>query len=267
MLVRQFYKFNNKNNGRLFSNMVSTIDAKEIEQFQRVVSGWWDQFGPMKPLHAMNVLRIPFITDGLINEGVIKTENVNTPQPLKDINILDVGCGGGVLSEPLARLGGVVTGVDANSDLIETAKFHSKKYGLNINYEATSIESHATENFEKYDVVVASEIIEHVTYKDEFLKACLQCLKPSGTIFITTMSKTIWADIFGIKLAENVFNIIDKGTHELEKFILPEDLQKMLENNNCRTKLIRGMLYNPFTNKWFWCKNIPISYGLQAVKL
>lgn len=266
-MVKNFLKINNKNISRLFSTTVNTIDTKEIQQFQRSVAEWWNVFGPMKPLHSMNKLRVPFIRDGLINTGVIKNDNINTPQPLKDVSILDIGCGGGILSEPLARLGSMVTGLDANPDIIEKAKCHSNQQNLNITYETDSIEHHACENVEKYDSVVASEVIEHVTHQDEFIRACVKCLKPSGSIFITTLSKTTLANILAIQFAENIMKFIPKGTHQIEKFIKPHDLQRMLESNGCRTQLVHGMYYNFLTNTWHWCSNTQINYALHAIKL
>lgn len=258
------FKFNNS---RLFSHVSNTIDSKEIQRFQRYTAEWWDQFGPTKALHSMNKLRVPFVRDGLINTGAIKRENINCPQPLKDVAILDIGCGGGILSEPLARLGSTVTGLDANYNVIETARSHCKQENLNIKYDVSSIEDHATENVEKYDVIVASEIIEHVTHKDEFIKACIKCLKPSGSIFITTLSKTTIANILAIQLAEYVFNLVPKGTHEIDKFIKPHELQRILEDNGCRTELIHGMFYNFMTNTWYWFPDTSINYALHATKL
>lgn len=260
------FKFHNKH-VRLFSTALKTVDSQEIKQFQSYTSEWWDQFGPTKPLHSMNKLRIPLIRDGLINTGIVKKENINSPQPLKNVSILDIGCGGGILTEPLARLGSCVTGVDANPDVIEIAKCHSKQQNLNIAYEVGSIEELASKNQEKYDAVVASEIIEHVTEKNGFVKACVQCLKPSGSLFITTMSKTTIANIFGIQLAEYVFRIVPTGTHQIEKFIKPHELQRIIEDNGCKTELVHGMFYNIFTNTWHWCSDTSINYGLHATKI
>lgn len=257
------FKFYNKNNVRLLSK---TVDSKEIQQFQEEFSEWWDVYGKVKALHAMNKLRVPYIRDGLVNAGAIKQENINTMLPLKGIRILDIGCGAGILSEPLARLGGIVTGVDANPGIIEPARTHAEQQGLKITYELGSIEEHAVKNRETYDAVVASEVIEHVTHKKDFVKACLECLKPSGSIFITTFNKTMLANVVGIILAEKVLGVIPKGTHQVEKFISPLELQRLLKDHGCTTKLVHGWIYNPVTNTWHWCSTTSINYVLHAIK-
>nr|CAH7713947.1 unnamed protein product [Callosobruchus chinensis] len=221
----------------------------------------------MKALHSMNKLRVPFIRDGLVNSGQIAHNKIKTPVPLEGLSVLDVGCGGGILSEPLARLGCNVTGLDANTNLIELAKQHAEKKDLKINYVASSIEEHSSQQLGIYDAVVASEIIEHVTQKSEFVDACVKCLKPNGSIFITTLSKTNLAYFAGILISENLLNLLPKGTHQFEKFIEPGRLQKLLEDCNCRTELIHGMYYNIFRNSWHWCPDTSINYVLQAVKL
>ena len=186
---------------------------------------------------------------------------------MKDISILDVGCGGGILTEPLARIGGHVTGLDANCDLIEKAKLRTKEKNLKVDYLCSSIEKYACDNKEKHDAVVASEILEHVTQKKEFLEACVQCLKPGGSVFITTINKTPVANVLGIFVAENLLGLLPKGTHQYEKFIKPHNLEKILEDLNCKTVLVQGMFYNFVGNEWHWCSNDSINYALHAVKL
>lgn len=137
---------------------------------------------------------------------------------------------GGILSEALARLGAQVTGIDANSSLIDVAKKHSKESSLHINYVYTSIEEHSKMNAEKYDAVAASEIVEHVTEKDNFISSCSACLKPAGSAFITTLNKTFLANLLGVYLVENVLNLVPKGTHQFDKFIEPHKLQRLLED-------------------------------------
>ncbi|CAG9768712.1 unnamed protein product [Ceutorhynchus assimilis] len=250
---------------KMFSSK-TTIDPQEIALFEKLTANWWDSQGPLKPLHAMNTLRVPLVRNGLINQGVVSKENIYSCTPLKGLSILDVGCGGGILSEALARLGAQVTGIDANPSAIDLAKHHALKNNLSINYLFTSIEEHAMENIEKYDAITASEVIEHVTNKEPFLDACVECLKPSGSMFMTTMNKTIFTEVFAIYAAENIFDLIPKGTHQIEKCIEPEQLQRILEKNYLQTKEIRGMFYNFLTNEWCWCLPTWISYSLHAVK-
>ncbi|CAG9768713.1 unnamed protein product [Ceutorhynchus assimilis] len=249
---------------RLVSS-VTTVDAKEIEFFQQT-SDWWDKSGSMRPLHSMNKLRIPLIRDGLINQGTALKENLETATPLKGLSVLDIGCGGGILSEPLARLGAQVTGIDANPNIIEVAKKHAESNHLAINYLYTSIEDFCKDNQEKYHAIAASEILEHVTEKEAFIRACVTCLKPSGSIFITTLNKTMFTNILGIYVAENVLKLVPRGTHQFEKCIKTHHLQRLLEDNNIQTKLIHGLFYNICTNNWSWCSDQSINYCIHAIK-
>ncbi|CAH1130619.1 unnamed protein product [Ceutorhynchus assimilis] len=214
----------------------------------------------------MNNLRVPLVRNGLIKQGAVSKENINSFTPLRGLFILDVGCGGGILSEALALLGAKVTGIDMDPKVIELAKFHAQQNNLSIDYRLSSIEEHAMKNVEKFDAVVASEVIEHVKDKVQFIDACEKSLKPSGSIFLTTLSKTIFTEMIAIHLFENVFNFLPKGTHQIEDCIEPEQLQKLLENNCLQTKEIRGMFYNLFTNEWSWCLPTCIFYSLHAVK-
>ncbi|CAH0551323.1 unnamed protein product [Brassicogethes aeneus] len=240
--TREFLRFQN-NKQIMKGNMAkilrkfstTTVDPGEIKRFSQFNEQWWDKFGPMRPLHSMNKLRVPMIREGLANTGSLTSDNRQNLKPLAGLSLLDVGCGGGILSEPLARLGGCITGLDANESIIDHAQKHSMKQGLNISYSAGCIEDFAKNNKEKFDAIVASEIIEHVTQKEEFLKACLECLKPNGSIFITTINKTTPANFVAIFLAEDVVQLVPKGTHEFEKFIEPHKLQRILED--CKDNL------------------------------
>ncbi|KAK9880490.1 hypothetical protein WA026_011731 [Henosepilachna vigintioctopunctata] len=210
----------------------ATTDQSEVQFFNKFSSEWWDETGPLKPLHSFNKLRIPFIREGLIQNGSIDKNYINTSTILTGLKIIDVGCGGGILSEPLAKLGAKVTGLDMTDEALKVAKHHAKINNVhNVAYLKSSIEDYAIENEEKYDAVVASEVIEHVENKEEFIQACVKCIKPGGAIFITTISKTLVAEIFAIGVAEYI-GVVPKGTHEIDKFIQPHDLQRILEKCN-----------------------------------
>ncbi|XP_050295526.1 ubiquinone biosynthesis O-methyltransferase, mitochondrial [Anthonomus grandis grandis] len=255
---------------KLSQNLIrqlGTIDHQEVKQFDQMSTEWWSESGGVRPLHTMNKLRIPMIRDGLINEGAVPLINADSATPLKGLSILDVGCGGGIMTEALARLGATVTGIDASPKIIDVAKQHAAESQLNINYIATSIEEYGKLNSEKFDAVAASEIIEHVTEKEKFLSACSTCLKPSGSIFVTTINKTFMSELIAIYFAENILEMIPKGTHHIDKCIEPHKLQRILEDNNLRTKLVHGMCYNFITNNWSWSSNKSISYGIHAVKI
>lgn len=244
-------------------------NASTIEHFTSFKNEWWDEMGVMKPLHSLNKLRVPLIRDGLINTGSVQKHFINTPQPLTNLQILEVGCGGGILTEALSRLGCCVTGIDAATDLIKVAKEHSSNKDLlkGINYYSTTIEKFAEDNMEKFDAVVASEVLEHVDGKDSFLEACVKCLKPEGSIFITTINQTLTSWLLVVAMAENVIRIIPQGTHFYDKFIAPHRTQKILEHNNCKTRLVHGYFYNFVTNSWSWSTNTSVHYAIHAVKI
>ncbi|KAF5307546.1 hypothetical protein FQR65_LT06902 [Abscondita terminalis] len=249
-------------------NHTPTVESQQIATFNELSPNWWDENGTMKPLHAMNKIRVPFIRDGLINTGITSPNLIDTPQPLKNLSILEVGCGGGILSEPLARLGCSVTGIDVASELLQAAEEHKKQDSrlCNLHYQLSTIEEHAASNSGKYDAVVASEVIEHVAQKDQFVESCVACVKPKGSIFITTLNQTMLTWVFGIVISENILNLIPKGTHEWDKLMQPHRLQKLVEDNGCRTRAVHGMFYNVLTNNWSWISDTSISYALHAIK-
>ncbi|XP_044747410.1 ubiquinone biosynthesis O-methyltransferase [Coccinella septempunctata] len=254
-----------KNIRYLSSN--SSIDQNEIVLFNKLSADWWNETGAFKPLHSFNKIRIPFIRESLVQNGSVKKELINTSNVLKDLYILDVGCGGGLLSEPLSKLGAKVTGLDADTQAVEVAKKHSTESCLeNVSYVASSIEDHVVGNKGKYDAVVASEILEHVSNRENFLKMCVECLKPGGSIIITTMNKTLLADILGIRIAECI-KLVPRGTHQIEKFTEPHEVQRILEKYKCQTTLVHGFRYSVLTNKWSFSSDTSINYGLSALKL
>ncbi|CAK9826997.1 Ubiquinone biosynthesis O-methyltransferase, mitochondrial [Anthophora retusa] len=244
----------------------STVDVTTVDLHSKLSNKWWDVNGEMRALHALNPLRVQFVRDGLANTGV----KAECPYlPLEGIKILDVGCGGGLLSEPLARIGAEVTGIDASPDLIATAKEHAAldpNLDGKLNYIQTAIENFASDNKETYNAVVASEVIEHVNNKDLFLKCCVNTLKPGGSIFLTTLNKTLPSWLGGIIAAEHVLKLVPKGTHDWNKFITPPEIQYLLESCGCKTKLIHGMFYNLLKNEWFWMTSTVINYAVHAVK-
>lgn len=253
---------------RLVSTDKSTVDAREVEKFQKLGSQWWDSSSEMKILHNMNRLRVPFVRDGLINMRVTKAEKINTDKPLEGLKILDVGCGGGFLCEPLTRLGASVTGIDATEELIKIADAHKSfdKSLESLNYSWTTVEEFSIQNKESFDAIVSSEVVEHVDQKKIFLQSCVDCLKPGGSFFLTTMSKTLVANIVGICIAENILNFLPKGTHDHNKFICPHNLQRLLEECDCTTRRIHGMTLNPVTRQWIWIDSTDINYALHAIK-
>ncbi|XP_043258943.1 ubiquinone biosynthesis O-methyltransferase, mitochondrial [Colletes gigas] len=244
----------------------TTVDLATVEHHSKLSNKWWDINGEMRALHALNPLRVQFVRDGLANIGI----QAETPHlPLEGIKILDVGCGGGLLAEPLVRIGAEVTGIDASSELIATAKQHATldtSLDGKLNYVQTNIEDFSLDNKEKYNTVVASEVLEHVNNKELFLKCCVETLQPGGSIFITTLNKTLPSWFGGIIAAEHVLKLLPTGTHDWNKFITPAEIQSLLETCDCKTKLIHGMFYNPLKNEWFWTTSTAINYAVHAVK-
>lgn len=244
-----------------------TVNAHEVEHHSNMKDYWWNNNGPLNALHSFNPLRVSFIINGLTNMKKIETKNIGTRQSLENIKILDVGCGGGVLTEALARLDGHVTGIDPSKELITIANDHSMFLrNKNIKYLNESIEEHIISNTDSYDAIVTSEVLEHVSNKYGFLTNCVDCLKPGGSLFITTPNRTICSWL-SVKVIGETFDFIPKGTHEWEKFICPHELQSILEINcKCDTISIYGLSYNPFTNRWSWTDSTDVSYAIHAVK-
>lgn len=244
----------------------STVDLVTVDHHSKLSNKWWDSNGEMRALHALNPLRVQFVRDGLANTGIKVEESY---LPLEGIKILDVGCGGGLLSESLARIGAEVTGIDASSELITVAKEHAtldSNLSGRLNYVQTVIEDFAPTNSNLYNAVIASEVVEHVNEKELFLKCCISTLKPGGSIFLTTLNKTLPSWLGGIVAAEYILRLVPKGTHDWNKFISPAEMQRLLETYGCKTKLIHGMFYNPLKDEWFWVASRAINYAIHAVK-
>lgn len=244
----------------------STVDEEEVERFSRLADNWWDESGEFGALHSMNDLRIPLIRDGLLTSS---SSDRSTSLPLKGLKILDVGCGGGILCEPLARLGADVTGVDASEENIKAAKLHasySPSLVERLRYECTTVEELSASEPEVYDGVVASEVIEHVANQTQFLKSCGDLVKPGGSIFLTTMNQTQLSYWLAIFAAERIFRIVPEGIHDWNKFISPDKIHHHLERENFKTVAVRGMTVNPLNFHWCWIENTSVNYAMHAVK-
>ena len=239
---------------------MNSINSKEIEKFSKIAEEWWDLNGKFKPLHKFNPIRISYI-----KENIIKTFKITSKKtPLKNIKILDIGCGGGLLSEPMCRLGAEVTAIDASKKNISVAKLHSKKNGLKIKYICASPEKLKTRK--KFDVILNMEIIEHVEDVSFFLKSCSSFLKNNGIMFVATLNKTLKSYVFAIVGAEYVLRWLPIGTHEWEKFIKPHDLINILEKNNFKLDRIDGMTFNLLMDKWDISKDKSVNYIAKFIK-
>ncbi|XP_018368799.1 PREDICTED: ubiquinone biosynthesis O-methyltransferase, mitochondrial-like [Trachymyrmex cornetzi] len=245
---------------------MSTVDPKDVEHLSAFKNDWWDENGRFLDLHLYTPFRIKFVREGLANTG-IKTQNVALP--LEGVKIVDVGCGGGILTERLARIGAQVTGIDVSAELLNVAKEHIKldpNISKRVNYIQTTVEDFSQKERESYDAVVASEVLEHVADAQLFLKKCVELLKPGGSIFITTENRTIASWLVVIIGAEYIFKRIPLGTHDWNKFITPHEVQHILDDYGCRTKLIHGVKFNPLLQQWSWSSCTAIFYVLHAIK-
>jgi 2-polyprenyl-6-hydroxyphenyl methylase/3-demethylubiquinone-9 3-methyltransferase len=239
---------------------MNSINKKEIEKFSNMAAEWWDPEGKFKPLHKFNPIRIKYIKENIVKEFQLK----NKKNPLSGINVLDIGCGGGLLSEPMCRLGANVTAIDASNKNIAIANLHAKKNNLKINYICSSPEKLKTTK--KFDVILNMEIVEHVEDVDFFLKSCANLLKKNGLMFVATINKTLKSYIFAIVGAEYVLRWLPIGTHEWEKFVKPEELKSILIKNNLNLKKIDGMNFNILKDEWNVSKDLSVNYIAEFKK-
>ena len=239
---------------------INTINKQEVEKFSKMAEEWWNPEGKFKPLHRFNPIRIEYIKNCIIKHFNIKSKI----QPLKNLSILDIGCGGGLLSEPMYRMGAQVTGLDASEKNINIAKVHSKENKLKINYICSSPEKLKIKK--KFDVVLNMEIVEHVDDVDFFIKKSSELLKKNGLMFVATINKTLKSYFFAIVGAEYILQWLPIGTHDWNKFVEPQKLIKFGENNLLKLKKIDGMKFNPITNQWNISKDKSVNYIIKFIK-
>jgi 2-polyprenyl-6-hydroxyphenyl methylase/3-demethylubiquinone-9 3-methyltransferase len=240
---------------------MNSINKKEIEKFSKIAEEWWNPEGKFKPLHNFNPIRIKYIKENIIKGFNIKPSD----RPLKKINLLDIGCGGGLLSEPMCRMGANVVGIDASKKNIEVAKFHARKNELKINYKVASPEKLKTKI--KFDVILNMEIVEHVENIDFFIKESSKLLKKNGIMFVATLNKTLKSYVFAIIGAEYVLKWLPIGTHDWEKFVKPEDLIKISKKNNLSLKKLNGMKFNILDNSWKISNDTSVNYIVKFKKI
>ena len=239
----------------------NTINKKEIEKFSQIAEEWWDPDGKFKPLHKYNPIRISYKKNNIISSFKL---NASDTKPLKKVKILDIGCGGGLLSEPMCRLGGEVVGIDASSKNINVAELHAKKNNLNIKYLCSSPENLNTKD--KFDVILNMEIIEHVEDVNFFLESCSKLLKKNGIMFVATLNKTLKSYLFAIVGAEYILRWLPIGTHEWEKFIKPTDLTNLLKRYNFSLDSLDGIKFNIIKDEWKLSSDKSINYIGKFIK-
>ena len=238
----------------------NTINKKEIEKFSKIAEEWWNPQGKFKPLHKFNPIRISYIKESVIKNFKLKIKN----KPLEKIKILDIGCGGGLLSEPMSKLGADVVGIDASKNNIKIAELHAKKSNLKIRYYCTSPEKFKTET--KFDVILNMEIIEHVNDVDFYLKSCSRLLKKDGIMFVATLNKTLKSYLFAIVGAEYILRWLPIGTHDWEKFIKPNDLINMLKKYKLEVNKLDGVKFDIIKNDWNLSSDKSINYIAKFIK-
>jgi len=238
-----------------------TVNKKEIDKFSKLASEWWDPNGKFKPLHKFNPVRLNYIKKSILD----KLETKSNKKSLKNIKILDIGCGGGLLCEPLSRLGAKVIGIDASEKNIKIAKTHAKKSKLKINYYCASPENFNSK--EKFDVILNMEIVEHVEDVNFFLKESSKFLKKNGIMFIATLNKTLKSYVFAILGAEYILRWLPIGTHDWNMFISPGKLVKICEKNSLSLDEILGVKYNVISGDWDLSSDDDVNYMARFRKI
>jgi len=244
------------------SDRAATIDEAEVERFGRLGADWWDPRGPMASLHKFNPVRLAYIRDQASAQFSRDAKKIDC---LKGLRILDIGCGGGILSEPLARLGAEMVGADPSDENIAFASAHAEKSGLAIDYRATTAEELA-EAGERFDVVLAMEVVEHVVDVDLFVATCAGMVKPGGLMFAATLNRTLKSFALAIVGAEYVLRWLPRGTHQWDKFVTPRELESAIEKTGLRVTGERGVVYNLFADRWQLSSDMDVNYMLVAAR-
>jgi len=240
---------------------MSTINKDEINKFSKIADEWWDINGKFKPLHMFNPIRIEYILDVALNYFKIDKDK---KFPLKNLKILDIGCGGGLISEPMSRLGAEVTGIDASNKNIHVAKLHAKKNNLKINYLNTTPEN--LEQQYEFDIILNLEVVEHVENLDLYLSSCFKLLKKNRIMLTATINRTLTSYIKAIVGAEYILRWLPIGTHDWNKFIKPEELEEKLTDLNFSITDLVGLSYNPIFQEWKRTKDMSVNYIISAKK-
>ncbi|RYE33617.1 MAG: bifunctional 2-polyprenyl-6-hydroxyphenol methylase/3-demethylubiquinol 3-O-methyltransferase UbiG [Hyphomicrobiales bacterium] len=241
----------------------STIDPAEVARFDAIARDWWDPKGPMAVLHKFNPVRLAFVRD----EACARFgRDPKTMRTLDGLSLVDIGCGGGVLSEPLARLGADVTGLDPAPTNIAVARAHAEKSGLSIDYREETIEA-VVESGKRFDIVLAMEVVEHVADVEAFIAACCAAVKPDGLLVMATLNRTLKSYALAIVGAEYILRWLPRGTHDWEKFVTPEELGGAIEGNGFVLGTQTGVIFNPLTGRWSASRDMDVNYMLAAGRL
>ena len=240
----------------------ASVDAAEVERFSRHAADWWDPRGPMAALHKFNPVRLGYIRDQAAARFERDPRKLDC---LKGLRMLDIGCGGGILSEPLARLGAQMVGADPAAENIEAARDHAEEQGVKVDYRASTAEALA-EAGETFDVVLAMEVVEHVADLEAFVSTCASMVRPGGLFVAATLNRTLKSFALAIVGAEYVLRWVPRGTHQWDKFVTPRELESAVENAGLNVTGERGVIYNPFADRWQLSPDMDVNYMLVAAR-
>jgi 2-polyprenyl-6-hydroxyphenyl methylase / 3-demethylubiquinone-9 3-methyltransferase len=238
----------------------ASIDEAEVERFSRHAADWWDARGPMAALHKFNPVRLAYIRDKTTQKFLRDPKKLDC---LKDLRVLDIGCGGGILSEPLARLGARMVGADPSQENIDAAAAHAEQSGIAVDYRATTAEQLAADG-ERFDVVLAMEVVEHVVDVKSFVATCAAMVRPGGLMIAATLNRTLKSFALAIVGAEYVLRWLPRGTHQWDKFVPPNELELAFEHASLAVTGERGVIYNPFADRWQLSSDMDVNYMLVA---
>jgi 2-polyprenyl-6-hydroxyphenyl methylase/3-demethylubiquinone-9 3-methyltransferase len=240
-----------------------SVDPAEIEKFRAMAADWWSVTGKFAPLHKFNPVRLGFIRERLVEHFKLKGDGRH---PLEGLRILDIGCGGGLVSEPLARLGAKVTGVDAGEANIKAALVHAKQGGLNVDYRVGTVEGLMAAGEKPFDVVLSLEVVEHVPDPARFLADCASLLRPGGIMLVATLNRTAKAFALAVVGAEHILRWLPPGTHDWKKFVTPEEARAALVGAGLDVEPAIGVSYSPFSDRWSISSDTGINYMLVATR-
>ncbi len=240
----------------------TTVDPAEIDRFAKLAETWWDPNGPMKPLHKFNPQRIQYIRDRAVAHFGRDARSVT---PFEGLTLADIGCGAGMLSEPMARLGAKVLGLDPAEKNVMIARAHAEVGGVDVAYAAETIEDVVARG-ETFDIVLAMEVVEHVTDVELFVRSCCQAVKPGGLLFMATLNRTARSFALAIVGAEYILRWLPRGTHDWNKFVTPDELSDAISNNGLDIMDVSGVAYNPLSDQWRLSRDTGVNYVLAATK-
>lgn len=243
-------------------SQAKSLDPAEVEKFSKIAAEWWNPKGKFAVLHVFNPVRLAYIKEQVTARFA---RDPFERRPFEGLRFLDIGCGGGLLTEPMARLGAEIVGVDPSEKNISTARVHADEQDLAIDYRAETAEDLAAKG-ETFDVILNMEVIEHVADPEAFVRTCSALLKPNGVIFIATLNRTLKSFGLAIVGAEYVLGWLPKGTHHWEKFITPAELEAWLQTSGLRQLDSTGVTFNPFKNEWRRARDMDVNYMLVAQK-